>query len=87
MKDNEAESLEASRRIIHKLNGRIYGLERMNKEMCDSLIEVHKIALTYDCIQCGKERSLENCDGCVMYVQPTIEKATGKTIEELIDGI
>jgi len=66
---------EASDRIIHRLNGRIYGLERMVKE------------LVYIIMECRNEfHQSYDQPIMVLYLEEAIKKMTGKTIEDLLNG-
>jgi hypothetical protein len=53
-------------------------------EMLQALIDIYKSTREYDCKQCGNKRNIENCGGCVLYVDNLIEKVTGLPIEEVL---
>jgi len=82
MKDKEAESLEAANRIIHRLNGRIYGLERSNKELVGAIIIV--IEMQKRNYGDGVDTHIE-LSNIAKELTNLIEKTTGKKIKELLN--
>lgn len=76
---------EASDRIIHRLNGRIYGLERSNKELVDVVLDVCKFQYKILVRDANDAIGLGQFSDLMWKEISAVEKVTGKTIEELLN--